>query len=82
MTHNDRAMIRQICNAKPEDVATIRSNELLTQLEINDLDVILRRKGLAGSDMLNALACTIPIKGKRGLGWPKLTWDIDRGKPS
>ena len=55
LPHNVRAMIRQICNVKPEDVATIRSNELLTQLEIDDLDVILRRKGLVSSDMLNAL---------------------------
>ena len=38
---NDRAMISQICNVKPEDVA-IRSNKLLAQLEIDYLDVILR----------------------------------------
>ena len=30
-------MIRQICNVKPEDVATVRSNELLARLEIDDL---------------------------------------------
>ena len=29
----DRAMISQICNVKPDDVATIRSNKLLVQLE-------------------------------------------------
>ena len=40
---NDRAMISQICNVKPEDVA-IRSNKLLAQLEIDYLDVILREK--------------------------------------
>ena len=39
---NDRAKIRQICNVKPEDVAAVRSNELLARLEIDDLDVILR----------------------------------------
>ena len=43
---NDRAMIRQICNVKPENVATVRSNELLAPLEIDDLRVILREKRL------------------------------------
>ena len=40
---NDRAMISQICNVKPENVA-IRSNKLLTQLEIDYLHVILSEK--------------------------------------
>ena len=37
-------MIRQICNVKPENVATIRSNKLLAGLEIDDLEVSLREK--------------------------------------
>ena len=41
---NDRAMISQICNVKPKDVATIRSNKILVQLEIDYLNVILREK--------------------------------------
>ena len=49
---NDRAMIREICKW-PENVATVRSNELLTQLEINDLGIILRGKGCVGLDMLD-----------------------------
>ena len=44
LKRNDRAMISQICNVKPEDVATIRSNKLLAQLVIIYLDVILREK--------------------------------------
>ena len=44
LQRNDRAMISQICNVKPEDVATIRSNKLLVQLEIDYLDVRLREK--------------------------------------
>ena len=36
--------MRQICNVKTENVATVRSNELLAPLEIDDLDVILREK--------------------------------------
>ena len=51
LQRNDRAMISQICNVKPEDVA-IRSNKLLAQLEIDNLDVILR-KGFAGLGTLN-----------------------------
>ena len=43
---NDRAMIRQICSIKPEDVATVRSRELLAKLELEDLDLILRERRL------------------------------------
>ena len=38
---------------QPEDVATIRSNKLLAQPEIDYLDIILREKGLADLDTLN-----------------------------
>ena len=41
---NDRAMISQICNVKPEDVATIRANKLMAQFEIDCVDVILGEK--------------------------------------
>ena len=44
LQRNDRAMISQLCNVKPEDGATIRSNKLLAQLEIDFLDVILKEK--------------------------------------
>ena len=47
-----RFINRQICNVNSEDVATIRSNELLAQLEIDDLDVILREKRLHWFDIL------------------------------
>ena len=43
---NDRAMIRQICNARPQDVVTTRSSELLAQLGIEDLDLILKERRL------------------------------------
>ena len=39
LRHNDTAMIRQFCNVKSEDVAITRSNKLMAQLEIDDLDV-------------------------------------------
>ena len=34
LQHNDRAMIRQICRIKPEDVARVRSSELLAKLQL------------------------------------------------
>ena len=77
---NDRTMIRQICNVKPEDVATIRSNELFAQLEIDDLDFILREKTLQWfghvepSSGAIKTVCDIQIDGKRGPGQPKMSW--------
>ena len=46
LQRNDKAMISQICNVKSENVATIRSNKLLVQLETDFLNVILREKDL------------------------------------
>ena len=37
LQRNDRAMIRQICSIKPEDVARVRSSELLAKLQLEDL---------------------------------------------
>ena len=36
LQQNDRAMIRQICNVKPQDTATVWSTELLARLSIED----------------------------------------------
>ena len=38
LQRNDKPMIRQICNVKPQDTASIRSIELLAQLGIEDLE--------------------------------------------
>ena len=46
LQRNDRAMIRQICNVKPQDTAIIRSTELLACLGIEDLDLILKKRRL------------------------------------
>ena len=43
---NDRAMIRQICNVRPQDIVTTRSNELLVRLGIEDLVLILKERRL------------------------------------
>ena len=37
LQRNDRAMIRQICNVKPQDTVTIRSIKLLSRLGIEEV---------------------------------------------
>ena len=46
LQQNDRAMIRQICNVRPQDIVTTRSNELFAWLGIEDLDLILKERRL------------------------------------
>ena len=67
-------------NVKPEDVATISSNELLAQFEIDDLDVILREKRLcwfrqhdAQSSVAIKTVCDMQIEVKHGPKRPKMT---------
>ena len=80
LQRNDRAMIRQICSIKPEDVARVRSSELLTKLQLEDLDLILRERRLrwfghvARSCGAIRTAYDMQIDGKRGAGRPKQTW--------
>ena len=75
---NDRAMIRQTCSIKPEDVATVWSSELLAKLE--HLNLILRERRLRWfghverSSAAVRTACDIQIDGRQGAGGPKLTW--------
>ena len=77
LQRNDRAMIRQICSIKPEDVATVRSNKLLVKLE--DLDLILRERShwfghVEHSSGAVRTACDIQVDGRQEPGIPKLTW--------
>ena len=80
LQRNDRAMIRQICSIKPEEVATVRSSELLAKLELEDLDLILRERRLRWFGHVECssgairTACDLQIDGRRGAGRPKLTW--------
>ena len=80
LQRNDRAMIRQICNVKPQDTATIRSIELLARLGIEDLDLILKERRLRWyghverSNGAVKTAFDIQVNGKRGPGRPKMTW--------
>ena len=67
LQRNDRAMIGQICSIKPEDVATVRSSELLAKLGLGDL----RWFGHVGrSSGAVRTACAIHIDGRRGQGGP------------
>ena len=75
---DDRAMIRQICNVRPQDIVTTRSSELLVQLGIEDLDLILKERRLRWyghvecSNGAVKTAFDIQVDGKRGR--PKMTW--------
>ena len=82
LQQNDRAMIRQICNHKPQDTANIRSTELhvLARLGIEDLDLILKERRLRWYGHLECsngavkTAFDIQIVGKHGPGRLKMTW--------
>ena len=80
LQRNDRAMIKQICNVRPQDIVTTRSNELLVRLGIEDLDLILKKKRLQWyghverSNSAVKTAFDIQVDGKRGPGRPKMRW--------
>ena len=73
-------MIRQICNVRPQDIVTTRSNELLARPGIEDLDLILKERRLRWyrhverSNGAVKTAFHIQTEGKRGPGRPKITW--------
>ena len=79
LQRNDRAMIRQICNVRPQDIVSTRSNELLGWLGIEDLDLILKERRLQWyghverSNGAVKTAFHIQVEGKRGPGRPKMT---------
>ena len=80
LQRNDRAMIRQICNVRPQDIVTTRSNELLVLLGIEDLDLILKERRLPWYEDVERskgevkTASDIQADGNRGPGRPKMTW--------
>ena len=80
LQRNDRAVIRQMCNVKPQDTATIRSTDLLAQLGIEDLDLILKERRLRWygrkerSNGAVKTAFDIQVDGNCGPGRPKMTW--------
>ena len=76
---NDRAMIRQKCNIKPEDMATVRSKKLLVQPVTDYVNLILREKSIRWSVYVEQFSgtiktlCDMQIVGERGPGRPKTT---------
>ena len=80
LQRNDRAMIRQICKVRQQEIVTTRSNELLVRLGIEDLDLILKERRLRWyghverSSGAVKTAFDIQVDGKRGPGRPKMTW--------
>ena len=74
LQRNDRAMIRQICNVRLQDVVTTRSNG------IENLDLILKERRLrwyVHVERSNGAVKTvfhIQVEGKRVPGRPKMTW--------
>ena len=79
LRRNNRVIIIKICIVKPDDVATVRSNKLLAQLEIDYLDVILREKKLRQFGHVERFSGAIKtfsdmqIEGKRGPRKLKMT---------
>ena len=69
-----------ICNVRPQDIVTPRSNELLVRLGIEDLDLILKERRLRWyghverSNGAVKTAFDIQVDRKRGPGKPKMTW--------
>ena len=80
LQRNDKAMIRQICNVRPQEIVTTMSNELLVRLGIENLDLILneRRFRWYGHEEHSSgaikTAFDILVDGKHGPGRPKMTW--------
>ena len=78
LQRNDRVMIRQICNARRQDIVTTRSNELLAWLGIEDLDLILKERRLhwyghvEHSNGAVKIAFHIQVGGKCGSGRSKI----------
>ena len=70
----------QICNVRPQDIVTTRSNELLARLGIEDLDLILKKRMLRWyghvehSSRAIKTAFHIQVERKCGPGRPKMTW--------
>ena len=85
LQQNDRAMIRQICDVRPQNIVTTRSKELLVRLGIEDLDLILKKRRLRWYGHVERskgavkTAFDIQVDGKHGPGRPRMTWKQLRG---
>ena len=80
LQRNDKAMIRQICNVRPQDIVATGSSDLLVRLGIEDLELILKEGGLRWCGRVGhssgaiGTAFDMRVDGRRGPGRPKMTW--------
>ena len=83
LQQNDRAMIRQICNVRLQDIVTTRSNELRAWLGVEDLDLILKERRLGWYEHVERsngavkTPFTYRLRESLGLGgprWPGSSW--------
>ena len=80
LIRNDRAMIRQLCHVKPDEVEQVRSNDLLKKTGLQDLEVVLRGRRLQWYGHVErssgAIKCArdLAVEGQRGPGRPKMSW--------
>ena len=79
LQRNDRAMMRWMCNVRPED--DIGSDAILSMLGIEDLSSIIRRTRLRwfghverSEGWINRVR-KLKIESKKGPGRPKKTWE-------
>ena len=77
LQHNDRAMVRQMCNVKLQDIVTIRSSELLVRLGIEDQVLFLKERRIHWYGLWNAAMVqsrqpvTYRLMESVGLGGPR-----------
>ena len=83
LQRNDRAMIRQICSIKPEDVATVRSSDYWQSLRLRTSTSFWEREGFAGLGMCSVLVVQseqhmiyrlMAGRGQGGQSWPGRNW--------
>ena len=80
LQRNDRAMIRQVCGVKPNEVSQVRSQDLLDKLGLLDLETVLQEKRLRWychvmrSDGALKMTYDLKVSGRRGRGRPKMSW--------
>ena len=73
-------MIRQICGIQSKDISSVRSQSLLDQLGLVDLEIVLRKNRLQWAGHVERssgaikVAKDLEVEGRKGPGRPKLSW--------
>ena len=81
LQRNDRAMIRQLCHVKPDEVFKVRSHDLLEKIGLQDQDwpsverALTRWYGhVEWSNGAIKSTCDLSLEGRCGSGRPKMSW--------